>query len=61
MLHEPVPLFLGLAALMTVAVLAADYVRGRWLGLPRRRWTFLGWALVAAVLAYFLIQGHRHA
>jgi hypothetical protein len=59
--HSPGALFFTLAVIMAVSALATVYVRTRYFGLRPNRWTYLCWAMIAAVIVYFVIQGVRHA
>lgn len=59
--HSPGALFLTLAVVMTVTALVTVYVRTRYFGFRPNKWTWVAWAMTAAVVGYFLIQGFRHA
>lgn len=59
--HAPIPLFLTLVVIMLVTAGVIFYLRTRWFGLRPNKGTWFAWALLAAVAAYFLVQGLRHA
>lgn len=57
----PAALFFTLAIIMTVSALVTVFVKTRFFGFRPNKWTYMAWALIAAVVLYFLIQGIRHA
>jgi len=58
--QAPLPLYLSLAAIMLVTAGATVYIRTRYFGFRANKWTWMAWAMLAAVIAYFLVQGLRH-
>jgi len=58
--HAPIPLFLTLVVIMLVTAVVTIHIRTRHFGFRPNKWTWIAWALLAAVMAYFLVQGLRH-